>query len=333
MPHRSGPDAELTRERIALPTGIIVSKGDAIVRIEAFADTHLAQLLQLVNLHLTAAIPGRALSETTLARHLEHDATQPITDPWVAERTILCAVEGYRILAAAHLLRYGDQPAVREWCRGTAEIGWFLARPERPEAAAAILSAVDDQFRGWHVREVRGWGPGLPAGPLWGVPDVWPHIADALVAAGYRPDPATHREALYGGWLATVPPPEILPADGLTIRRTVGTYETRFTAILGGQEVGHCDIQPDLTHGGLSPALRGWGWLTDFQVHEDWRNRGIGSWLVRHAAAWLRLAGRDRVVLAVADQNEAAGAGRFYQRFGWEVFTREIHGWVRAASR
>ena len=84
-------------------------------RIDAFSPAHLPQLLQLVNLHLTAAIPGWALSETTLARHLEHDDTQPITDPWVAERTTLCAVEGYRILAAAHLLRYGDPLRSAVW--------------------------------------------------------------------------------------------------------------------------------------------------------------------------------------------------------------------------
>jgi hypothetical protein len=178
------------------------------VRIEAFAVAHLPQLLQLVNLHLTAAIPGWALSGVTLARHLERDDSQPVTDPWVAERVTLCAVEAYRVLAAAHLLRYGAEPAVGETYRGTAEIGRLLARPERPDAAATLLAAADDQFGAWGVGEPRGWGSGLPAGPLWGVPDVWPHVADALRGAGYRPDPATHREALYGGWLAAVPLPD-----------------------------------------------------------------------------------------------------------------------------
>lgn len=254
----------------------------------------------LVNLHLTAAIPGWALSEAALARHLERNDSEPITDPWVAERATLCAMEGYRVLAVAHRLRYGVQPEVGDACRGTAEIGWFLARPGRSSAPATLLAAADEQFHAWGIGQTRGWGSGLPAGPLWGVPDVWPHVADALLAAGYRPDPAMHREALYGGWLPTVPPSGGIPVAGLTIRRRVGTFETRLAAKV--------------------------------EVQEGWRNRGIGTWLVRHAAAWLRLAGCDRVVLAVAEENEAAGAGRFYQCFGWEVLTREIHGWMRIAQ-
>jgi hypothetical protein len=26
--------------------------------------------------------------------------------------------------------------------------------------------------------------------------------------------------------------------------------------------------------------------------------------------------------------DEAAGAGRFYEQFGWEALVRELHGWV-----
>jgi hypothetical protein len=37
----------------------------------------------------------------------------------------------------------------------------------------------------------------------------------------------------------------------------------------------------------------------------------------------------DRVIIAVADANEEAGAGRFYRRFGWDVLVRERHGWRR----
>jgi GNAT superfamily N-acetyltransferase len=120
---------------------------------------------------------------------------------------------------------------------------------------------------------------------------------------------------------------------GLSIRRRVTAYETRLAAVLDEEEVGFCDVQPDLTDGCLSPSLRGWGWLTDLRVNEGWRNRGIGRWLVQHGVQWVRLAGCDRIVLAVADENEAAGAGRFYRRFGWDVLTREAHGWRRHAEQ
>ncbi len=46
---------------------------------------------------------------------------------------------------------------------------------------------------------------------------------------------------------------------------------------------------------------------------------------MRCAVAWLRLAGCDRIVFNVAAPDEAAGAGRFYRRFGWDVFVREAY--------
>jgi GNAT superfamily N-acetyltransferase len=82
-----------------------------------------------------------------------------------------------------------------------------------------------------------------------------------------------------------------------------------------------------LTEGGAVPALRGWAELSAMFVQEMWRGRGIGTWLVQHAVAWLRVAGCDRIVLSCAAEDEAAGAGRFYRRFGWEVFTRLQDGW------
>lgn len=298
------------------------------MHVQHFATTDLPQLQRLVNLHLAAVLPGWALSEAALARHLERDDAQPITDPWVEERTTLCAVEDQRVLAAAHLLRYRDGAEIGADYRGVAEIAWFLAQPDRTDAADAVLASARECMAGWDVRRTHGWGSGLPAGPLWGVPDVWPHVSTALEAAGYRS--SGHREALYGGWLGGIPLPIDPPLTGLTIQRRVETYETRIAALLEGQEIGFCDVQPDLTDGGLSPALRGWAWLAGLEVHEDWRNQGIGRWLVQHAVQWLRLCGCDRIVLAVADDSESAGAGRFYRHFGWDVLVRETHGWRTA---
>lgn len=295
------------------------------MRVQPFERTTLPQLQRLVNLHLAAVIPGWALSETALARELEQDDAQPVTDPWVRDRITLCTVEGSRVLAAVHLLRYGEDPEVIPAYRGVGEISWFLAQPDRVDAATAVLTAAEEHLARWEVSHVHGWGSGLPAGPLRGVPDVWPHISAALETAGYHP--SGHREALYGGWLLDVAPSTEPPVAGVMVPRQLTAYETRIAAVKDDAEVGFCDIQPDLTNAGLSPAFRGWSWLTDFQVREGFRNRGIGRWLLQHAVQWLRLAGCDRIVFAVADENEAAGAGRLYRRFGWEVLVREAHGW------
>jgi GNAT superfamily N-acetyltransferase len=109
----------------------------------------------------------------------------------------------------------------------------------------------------------------------------------------------------------------------MTVRRTVGRFGARFSAMLGGEELGRCECLTDLDRGGTLPALRGWAELSEVHVAEGWPNRRVGSWLVGTAAGWLRLCRRDRVVLAVNEDDEAAGAGRFYRRFGWDVLARE----------
>ena len=117
------------------------------------------------------------------------------------------------------------------------------------------------------------------------------------------------------------------PIASLALRRVVGPYGTRFAAILDGQELGYCEVEQDLTHGGALPALRGLADLWEIRAQEGWRNRGIGAWLLQHAVLWLRLSGCDRIVVSVVEVVEAAGAGRFYRRLGWEVFAREIQPW------
>ena len=296
------------------------------MRVVSFESSHLPQLLELVNLHLAAVLPGWALSGTFLAEHLERDRTDPITDPWVEERATLCAFDAGRLLAAAHLLRYGEGPEVGDSLKGAGEIDWFVFLPDREDAAAELLKNARGCLEDWGVSQEYGWPAGLPTVPMIGVPDAWPHVAKALDAAGHRPDDRRgHREALYGGRLDAVPTVGELPEPGLTVGRAAGPWGTRFSALAGREEVGFCEVVADLTHGGLLPALGGWAELQEIWVQEGWRNRGIGGWLLRHAVTWLRLAGCGRIILNVASTNEAAGAGRLYRRFGWDIFVREAH--------
>ena len=295
------------------------------MRVRLFERAHLPQLLELVNVHLAAVVPGWTISSEFLAETLERNHAEYVTDPWVVERATLCAVEGQRVIAAAHMLRYGTAPEVNVSYKNTGEIDWFLALPERDDAASALLSATRDHLAAWNVKQQYGWGGGIPGGPpLLGVPDAWPHVAAALDAADLRPYPRPHREALCGGRLDGVPVPGEPPVANLTLRRTAGSDGTRFAAVLDDEELGYCEVRQDLTHGGALPALRGWADLREIRVREGWRNRGIGGWLLRHAIYWLRISGCDRILVNVAGEDEAAGAGRFYRRFGWEVFAREI---------
>jgi hypothetical protein len=63
----------------------------------------------------------------TWASHLECNPDEHIVDLWVVEHATLCALEGERVLAAAHLRRSGDGPAVSESDRGIGAISWLVA--------------------------------------------------------------------------------------------------------------------------------------------------------------------------------------------------------------
>jgi GNAT superfamily N-acetyltransferase len=303
-------------------------------RIMPFDPSRLPQVQGLINAHLTLLVPGWALSQECIADHLESNPGQAITDPWVAERTTLCALEGQRLVAAAHLLRYGSGPHVGPALADTGEIAWFLAWADKADAAATLLAAARARMHAWNVTMAGVWNTGLPVGPFVGVPDVWPHIAAALGAAGFRPSVGDEEE-VYGGPLDAVPPPADPPVPGLAVRRglTTGLWadgEMRFTALLDGQELGTCEVALDLSDNGALPALQQWAQLTELQVEESWRNRGIGAWLVRHAVAWVRLGDRTRLLVATMADN--AGAIRFYRRFGWERLVHERKGWALASS-
>lgn len=303
------------------------------MRILPFESRHLLALQRLVNVHLSAAVPGWTLSAEYLAQHLQYDDTEDITEPWVSERRTLLAVDRGQLLAAGRLLRYGDGPEVSDSYREVGTISWLVARPDQPAGAAALLKAADEQFSAWQVSRVYGWDTGLPVYALWGVPDCWPHIADALSAAGYLTDLPPRRAALYGGTLAGTPEPDAAPIADLTLRRTSGAVDgPRFAALLDGKELGYCEWNVDLSRGGLLPGMRGWACLQNLIIEQDWRNQGIGRWIVQHGVAWARNAGCDRVIISVADENEQAGAARFYRRFGWDIFVRETHGWLPASG-
>lgn len=304
------------------PTRVVPTKGKTL-RAEPYEQAHLQPLLDLVNLHLSAVVPGWAVTEGFLSRHLKRDAGEFVTDPWVVDRATFCVLEGHRMLAATHLLRYGAGPEVGEHLRDVGEINWFVRLPDRADAASEALSRVDDELSAWGVSRRQAYGAGLPKMPLGGIPEAWPHVASDLDSAGYRPADRGHREVLYGGRLESVRLPDELPVPGMVIRRTVGRFGVRLSALLGEDELGYCECVPDAGRGGSLPALRGWGELSELHVAEEWRNKGVGARLVGAAAGWLRLGGCDRVFLVVDENDEAAGAGRFYRRSGWGPLSRE----------
>ena len=301
-----------------------------MISIEPFEPRHACQLQWLVNSHLGSVVPGWALPAPYIVRRLERNPGQYVIDPWVIERRTLCALERERLVAAAHLLRYGTGPEVSRDYEGAGDIAWFLAWPRAPEAGAALLEAACAELEAWRVGEPWAGDSGLPAPTVGGVTDAWPHVAAALRQAGFAPS-AEAGWAIYGGGIDGLPTPHT-PSPRLALRRRASAHGIRFAAVLDEEEIGFCDWDLDVSLGGALPALHGWAELAELHVDERWRNRGVGTWLVSRSVEWLRLAERERAVLAVGKQDEASGADRFYERLGWGVFARVESGWVRRAA-
>ncbi|MFD4833545.1 N-acetyltransferase [Streptomyces uncialis] len=110
------------------------------------------QLTDLVNSHVAAVVPGAGVSVNTVISSLERRPDEYVTDPWVAERVTLVVEHHRRIVAAAHLLRYRDDPEVGADYRDTGHLAWSVHLPTtdtadtpdtRTVSAAAAAAATD----------------------------------------------------------------------------------------------------------------------------------------------------------------------------------------------
>ena len=298
---------------------------DAVVR--PFRRTDRDQLAVLVNAHVASVVPGWAVSTAVLLAQIERDPGQYVTDPWVGERATLVAEVSGRVVAAAHLRRYrGDADVAPDW-RRAGELAWLVFWPASSAAGDLLAAACVRALDAWGVRRQFADGD-LPTSATYGIPDAWPHVAGVLAAAGF--DPSTAREEVQlAGSLAEVPHPSVPPLPGrLTVRRVVGTFGARFEAVLDGDVVGFAEAQDDHTRGGSLSRLDGWADLAELHVAEHVRGLGIGTWLVQHLVAWLRLGGSTRFLVALG--GEDAALEPWFARFGWQRIGRCRRGWERA---
>jgi GNAT superfamily N-acetyltransferase len=305
------------------------------IEIRPFRRSDRDQLTDLVNAHIEAVLPGVSVSPNAVLSQLEREPDEIVVDPWVATRHTLVALQRDRLVAAVHLRTFADEEHVAPDYRGAGEFLWLLFWPGRsPEEVAETAAAADTlaaagiaALQRAGVRRVHGDGS-LPAPATYGVPDVWPHVAAALGRAGFAPGSRT--EAILVADVADLPHPGDPPLPGLELHMALGGRGTRFTAVLDGAVVGIHEVQSDLTAGGTRSRLAGWADVWELYVDAAHRRRGIGTWLVGHAADRLRLARADRL-LAYTTPGEDAGELPFLQRMGFQELTRTSRGWLREA--
>jgi ribosomal protein S18 acetylase RimI-like enzyme len=301
-----------------------------VPEIRPFRRSDRDQLTYLVNAHIDAVLPGVSVSPNAVLGQLEREPGEYVVDPWVVDRSTLVAVLRDRIVGAAHLLRYGEDERVSPAMRGTGDFRWLLFWPGQHPAAAAEMTVVADQLVAAGVRALGpgrvGADPSLLVPGVYGVPGQWPHVAAALERAGF--DPGDRTEIVLVADVADLPRGGPAPVPGLTLRTALGGHAARLHAELDGRVVGFYEVQADLTVGGTRSRLAGWADVWELHVDPAHRRRGIGSWLVGHAADRLRLARADRVLsysVLGEDDDEIA----FLRAMGWRELTRTRRGWLR----
>ena len=311
------------------------------VQVRPFHRGDRDQLTKLVNAHAEAVVPGLSVSVNTVLSSLERQPGEFIVDPWVSERVTLVAEQRNRVAAAAHLLRYYPDDRAGESARDSGEIRWLLYWPLAPAgnpfwpdvtgSAEALIAACADVFGRWGVTRQHADGE-LPVPGVYGVPEQWPHIAALYRRAGFTH--TGHTEVVYLAQVKDLPSADAPPLDGLAVRRSVGINGCRFSAVLGEEVVGYIETEV-LDKGERMSRHGGWADVGNLHVASPYRRRGVGSWLLGHAADWLRLAGANRLLnYAWLEGTDPGGLNyddyrAFLSAMGFRELTRTERGWTR----
>ncbi|HSO53466.1 MAG TPA: GNAT family N-acetyltransferase [Actinomycetes bacterium] len=298
------------------------------VQVRPFRRADREQLTALVNAHVQAVVAGVSVSVNTVMSQLERDPGEFIVDPWVAERATLVASQRRRVVAAAHLLRYGEGDDVGEAYRGTAEINWLLFWPQAnhwpdsEKAAGSLMDACLAQLRSWGAGHWHADGA-LPAPGVYGVPRQWPHVRELYERSGFVHDGPV--EIILLARVDELPQPSRPPLDGLRLERSVGEAGTRLAGLVGDELVGFIEVDTNLAEGGRLAHLGGWADIGNLHVAEPYRRRGVATWLVGQAADWLRLARVERLLEDAWPEEHDLLA--LLHRLGFRELTHTARGW------
>lgn len=298
------------------------------IQIRPFARADRDQVTTLVNAHIAAVVPGVSVSTQGLLSHLEREPGEFIVDRWVSRRVTLVAEQRGRIVAAAHLLRYGDEEGTAEGYRDAGEIRWLACWPDAPfwpdaaGAGQALMLACHAQFQRWGV--ARRYADGtLPVPGVYGVPEQWPHVRDLYLRNGFRHDGRT--EVVFLADVGRLRRPAA-PVAGLTVRRAVGGSGTRLSAAVDGETLGYVEVDTNLDAGPRVSRLGSWADVGNLWVEPGYRRRGIGTWLLGQAAEWLDLCGVSRL-LDYADAGDGPYAA-FLAASAFLPLTRTQRGFI-----
>lgn len=314
------------------------------IQVRPFRRSDREQLTQLVNAHAAAVVPGMTVSVSTVLSALERQPGEFIENLRVAERVTLVAEQAERVAAAAYLLRYFSDDRAGPAVRDVGDIHWFLFWPEAPagnpcwpeatQAAEALMAASIRQLEQWEVTRQQAGGE-LPVRGVYGVPEQWPHIAAIYERAGFSH--TGHTEIVYLAAVEDLPSLAAMPVAGMSVRRSVGMNGTRLSAVLGEDVIGHIEVET-FDEGERLSRQGGWADVGNLRVTEQYRRRGVASWLLGQAGGWLQMAGVGRLLDYAwlegtgPGGQDYAGYRAFLPAAGFHELTRTRRGWERRPS-
>ena len=318
-------------EMLALPEGYRLR---AVTDADAEAISALANACALAEIGATTSTPAMVRSnwampgfdptrharavdapDGTLAAYLEYRNDEP---PFTV-------ADAYSQVHPAHAGR-GIGTALLRWMEGWARADLGLAPPEArvvlrawadQQAAAAHALLEGEGFQA--VRVFYKMHVALDAPPD---PPVWP---EGVRLRAYDPDRdsrivhAAMDAAFADHWDARPIPYD----DWMHVHRRAGNYDPAlwFLAVpVAGPEdaiLGAALCRPrEYTH----PDM---GWISQLFVRRDWRRRGLGEALLRHAFGVFYGRGKQRAGLTV-DAGNLSGALRLYETVGMHVARQRV---------
>jgi GNAT superfamily N-acetyltransferase len=285
------------------------------------------QLTDLVNAHVKAVIPGCSVPVATLLSQMERDPGEYIVDPWVVERETWVAIEDDRLVAAVHLHRYGDEPTVGPALRNAAGINWLVCWPSHLDAGRDVVRLAVERLDRWMPR-VTSLDMSLPAPLVYGLHDAWPHLIVLAREAGFT-DADGRTELQFVIDLDHIQAPSDAPLEGLAVQRRLHVFGAAFAAMLDGREIGYLEVDDDFTRHGSMLRNDGWADISNLNIEPEHRGVGVASWLLHHAAAWLRMGGSRNLISYLGDDEVESPLHAWLLANGFAELNRTRRGWSR----
>jgi hypothetical protein len=280
---------------------------------------HLEPLATLLSAHAGCVLPGAAVFPAAIESRLRRDPGEYVLDPWVEHRETLVAIEDARVVAATQLWRFADDPGVSDSYRGAAELRWLCFWPPNRQAAGELLEEAI-QRAGPRRLYLSGDLPGVL---VYGIPDAWTHVEELARSRGFVFDDRT--ELLLVARLSDLGGPES-PFAGCSLKCSVWSGDPVLLAERRDQAPLRMEFAVEPSDWGRVPTLQRAGALWGPFTEQGELDRSLARWLWLEAFEWLRLAGCERVIAALVEdepaveQAEALGLRRVARlRRGWTL--------------